>query len=240
MANSGQIDTRSVYDLGIDTASDDGSLALFATDGSGPVAVHTFHAEGTMTRSLMGEIAAFLDGAGVSPDQIGRIAVTIGPGQYGALRAGIAVAQGMALALDAPLAGINRLQADAALVTDHGAEAIVAVHLTRSGPGWAAYTRRDGVPHEVSALTLSSYEGAATDAPRPATWTGELDDALHAARDAAGRTGDTIAAAPEEPRAVAIVRLARARDAFGDPAAVDAIYLRPPPITRPREAQPEA
>ena len=34
--------------------------------------------------------------------------------------------------------------------------------------------------------------------------------------------------------AVAIVRIARVRGSFGDPAGVDAVYLRPPPITKPR------
>ncbi|MEX2374493.1 MAG: hypothetical protein WD942_02770, partial [Dehalococcoidia bacterium] len=88
---------------------------------------------------------------------------------------------------------------------------------------------------ETTAPALTSYEEAARNAPRPAVWTGELNDQLQEARDVVGRTGDTIAEAVETPRAVAVVRIARALDAFGDPASVDAVYLRPPPITQPRE-----
>jgi len=37
------------------------------------------------------------------------------------------------------------------------------------------------------------------------------------------------------PRAAAdLIRLARLHDAYGDPALVDVVYLRPPPITKPK------
>ena len=110
----------------------------------------------------------------------------------------------------------------------------------RTGPAWAVYEvmprRAREAPREVVAPSITTYEEAARGAPRPAVWAGELSDALAAARDAEGRTGDTIAAEPQMlrvPRAVAIVEIARARGAFGDPAGVDALYLRPPSITKP-------
>lgn len=223
------------FDLGIDTASDDASLGLFPGGVEEPLATYTFRPDTTMSRELLGEIASFLEGAGVNRQQIARIAVTTGPGQYGALRTGIAVAQGMAVALDVPLAGVGRLHADAALVEDPRGLPVVAVHRARTGPAWAVYEpRAGGVPREVRAPALTTDEEAARGTPRPALWTGELDEGLRAAQDAEGRTGDTVAAEPAVPRAVAIVRIARALDLFGDPATVDAIYLRPPPITEPR------
>ena len=54
-----------------------------------------------------------LAAAGVAREALTAIAVTTGPGQYGALRTGVATAQGLALALDVPLAGGRRLEADA-------------------------------------------------------------------------------------------------------------------------------
>jgi tRNA threonylcarbamoyladenosine biosynthesis protein TsaB len=223
------------FDLGIDTASDDASLALFAHGEDEPLAVHAFRPETTMTRVLVGEVAGFLERAGVERSEVARIAVTIGPGQYGGLRAGIALAQGMAVALDVPLAGVGRLLADAARAEAPAGLTVAAVHLTRTGPAWAAYAAAapGDVPRELVPPALTSYEDATQTAPRPAAWTGELDEALAAARDAERRTGDTVAEA-RAPRAVAVVRLARALDAFGDPALVDAVYLRPPPITKPR------
>ncbi len=226
-------DPGATFDLGIDTASDEGSLALFRAGEVEPLAVRRFRPETTMSRELLGVLSAFLAEAGVERASIGRIAVTTGPGQYGPLRAGIAVAQGMALALDVSLGGVGRLEADAARVESEGV--VVAVHNTRTGPAWAAYEVVAGhAPREVVSPSITSYAEAAAQAPRAAVWTGEVAEALTAAQDAEGRTGDTIAAEPRTPRAVAIVRIARARGTFGDPAGVDAIYLRPPSITRPR------
>src|SRR5690606_31809869 len=132
---------------------------------------------------------------GVDRTAIGRIVVTTGPGQYGPLRTGIAVAQGLALALEVPLAGVGRLEADAVLGAgaDGATVTVVAVHDTRTGPAWAAYeVAADGWPREVVAPSITSYAEAVERAPRPAVWTGEIVDALRAAQDAEGRTGDTI------------------------------------------------
>lgn len=50
-----------------------------------------------------------LETAGVEPRQIDGIGVTRGPGLIGSLLVGIAVAKGMALALDRPICGVNHL-----------------------------------------------------------------------------------------------------------------------------------
>jgi tRNA threonylcarbamoyladenosine biosynthesis protein TsaB len=187
----------------------------------------------------------------VARTSIAAIAVATGPGQYGALRTGVATAQGLALALDVPLAGISRLEADALphLVAraEGGApgRTVIAVHdAGRSGLAWAAYTldRPGGAPRCLAAPRLDPPAAVARLAPRPATWCGELTDALRAARDTERRSGDTdvavAAGMPAGGRAVAVVRLARLHAAYGDPALVDAVYLRPPPITLPKPHEP--
>jgi hypothetical protein len=80
---------------------------------------------------------------------------------------------------------------------------------------------------------IDTFEQCARDAPPAALWCGELSDELRAAREAARRTGDQEAL-PRARSAADIVRLARLHDAYTDPAAVDVVYLRPPPITTPR------
>lgn len=232
------------FDLGIDAASDDVSLALLDQDGA-VVAVRTWHVSTTVSRELLEQVAALLAEAGADRRQIGRIAVDVGPGHYGAVRAAVATAQGMSLALDAPLAAVGRLEADAATAgfeDDAAAPTVVAVHDTGRGIAWAAYeadpATAGGAPREVVTPSITSVEDALRLAPRPARWTGEVSDELAAritgGRDAEGRSGDTIATGPAEPRAIAVVRIARARMAFGDPGYVDAVYLRPPSITRPQ------
>lgn len=59
---------------------------------------------------LMPLVDAALDEAGVTLEDIGRIAVTSGPGLIGALLVGVAAAQGMAWARGIGIAGINHLE----------------------------------------------------------------------------------------------------------------------------------
>lgn len=234
------------YDLGIDTAADDASLALLR--GDEVVSERAWHVDTTMSRELLAQLDALLVEAGVTRQQIASIAVVTGPGTYGAVRTGIATAQGLALALDVPLAGVGRFEADAARHLDAAApeRVVVAVHEAgRSGTAWAAYTlagSTDGAPRCLVAPRLDPPDEVARTAPAPALWCGEVTPVLvQALQDAERASGDTYAdndAGAPAGRAVALVRIARARQAYGDPALVDAFYLRPPSITRakPREA----
>ena len=58
---------------------------------------------------------------------------------------------------------------------------------------------------------------------------------MRAALVAAAAGGDEEAPPESNRRSAAdLVRLARLHDAYTDPAEVDVVYLRPPPITAPR------
>ena len=222
-------------DLGIDTAAAFASLALLR--GDEVVAQRAWTIETTVSLELLGALDALLREAGLDRRALASIAVIAGPGQYGGLRVSVATAQGLALGLDVPLAGVARLEADAVPHLD-GARPVVAVHdAGRGALAWAVYAAglaTHGVPACLVAPRLDTAEVVAREAPRPATWCGELNAVLEAARDAAARSGDTVAGPSAGGRAAAAVRLARLHAAYGDPAAVDAIYLRPPSITPPR------
>lgn len=220
--------------LGIDTAADSASLALLR--GDEVIAQRAWCGERTMSRELLAQLDALLAEAGVSRQQIAAIAVIAGPGQYGPLRTGLATAQGLSLALDVPLAGVGRLEADALPHLAPG-RTVVAVHdAGRAGVAWAAYVPGTDGLRCVAEPRITTVEEAAQQAPSEALWCGELTDALRAARDAVRdsgrRSGDTDAEALPGGRAVAAVRLARMQHAYGDPALVDALYLRSPSITR--------
>ena len=223
--------------LAIDTASPEASIALGV--GSELRAERRWQVETTISRELLAEVEALLSEAGAARDALDAMAVCTGPGSYGGLRAGLATAQGMALALDVPIAAVGRFEADAALYLGSAAvgRPVVAVHQAgRAGLGWAAYARPASgeLPIELVPPTMSSVEECAQRAPAGAIWCGELSDELHAARAAAGRDGDAIAFPANRSRAAAILELARKRDSYDDPALADAIYLRPPSITPPK------
>jgi tRNA threonylcarbamoyladenosine biosynthesis protein TsaB len=222
-------------DLGIDTASDDVALALL--DGEMTLAEHGWAVQTTIAAELLERLHVLLGEAGVARDAISTIAVDVGPGGYGGLRAGVAVAQGLALALDVPLAAVGRLEVDA-YPHLHSAPAgtpVVAVHEAGRGRiAWAAFAldAPGAAPRTVVEPRIDDPGTAAEEAPAGATWCGEISPALRAPLEGRG----SVRFAEQRGRsAVDVVRLARLHDAHGDPALVDVVYLRPPPITKPRE-----
>ncbi|MDA0351670.1 MAG: tRNA (adenosine(37)-N6)-threonylcarbamoyltransferase complex dimerization subunit type 1 TsaB [Chloroflexi bacterium] len=222
--------------LAIDTASAAASVAL--GDGDTLRAERRWTIETTISQELLAAVAALLSEAGVHRAAIEALAVCVGPGGYGGLRAGVATAQGMALALGVPLAAVSRLEADAApyLAAAPPGRAVVAVHdAGRSGLAWAAYARPAPGAPEVALMgpTMTSAVECAQTAPAGAIWCGELSDTLAEARSAAQREGDSIAAPSSASRAAAVLELARKRASYDDPGLADVIYLRPPSITRP-------
>ncbi|MGE0133633.1 MAG: tRNA (adenosine(37)-N6)-threonylcarbamoyltransferase complex dimerization subunit type 1 TsaB [Dehalococcoidia bacterium] len=220
-------------ELGIDTASQ--TLAVAVLDGERVLAERRWRIETTASRELLEGIEAVLHEAGIDRDAIEAVAVDVGPGAYTGLRSGVATAQGLALGLGVPLAGVARLEADAFPHLAPGTPVVAVHNAGRSGLAWAAYVPCDapeaGPPEALSAPRLDTPEDCARLAPAHAAWCGEITDELHQARADAGRTGDTDAAGGENGRSAAdLVRLARLHRAYTDPAAVDVIYLRPPSI----------
>lgn len=62
---------------------------------------------------LPGQIEAIIKEAGVSFNDIDRIAVNIGPGSFTGIRVGVAMARGLALALKKTAVGVNNLEVSA-------------------------------------------------------------------------------------------------------------------------------
>lgn len=60
--------------------------------------------------AMNGVIREAMDLAGVKPDDLTAVAVTIGPGLPGSLAAGVSAAKALALAWDKPLVGVNHLE----------------------------------------------------------------------------------------------------------------------------------
>ena len=225
------------FELGIDSASSEAAVAVL--DGDRVLVERRWTVETNYSRELLGGIDAALREAGVARDALAAIAVDAGPGGYSGLRTGVATAQGLALALEIPLAGVSRLET-AAFPHLRGGAPVVAVHEAGGGRlAWAAYEAGSPAPIapiELEAPRLDEPAECLRLAPEGARWCGELSDELLAALEDAG-VGATVPVEANARSAADLVRLARLHEAYGDPALVDVVYLRPPPITRPAARQ---
>lgn len=98
--------------LALDTALDACSVGLAIKEGGAVRLVRRSlmlgrgHAEHLMT-----ELANLLAEAGLTYQDLTRLAVTVGPGSFTGLRVGLATARSLALALDLPLIGASSLDA---------------------------------------------------------------------------------------------------------------------------------
>lgn len=103
--------------------------------------------------------------AGVSLRDVDAVAVTSGPGLVGALLVGVSAAEGLALALDRPIYGVNHLAAHVAVDRlVHGDIPEPAIALLVSG-GHSSLLRVDDVTLDVTPLgaTLDDAAGEAFD-----------------------------------------------------------------------------
>ncbi|NDF42896.1 MAG: tRNA (adenosine(37)-N6)-threonylcarbamoyltransferase complex transferase subunit TsaD, partial [Actinobacteria bacterium] len=103
--------------------------------------------------------------ARVTLHEIDAFAVTAGPGLVGALLVGVAAADGLAVALDKPLYGVNHLASHVAVdLLTHEEEIKPTIALLVSG-GHSSILRVDDVTGEIQALgqTVDDAAGEAFD-----------------------------------------------------------------------------
>jgi tRNA threonylcarbamoyladenosine biosynthesis protein TsaB len=127
--------------LGIETATRLCSIGLAAPGGPARelnVEVGNAHAE-----RLPECVRTILDGAGLSTDGLGGVAVSIGPGSYTGLRIGLAFAKGLCFAAGKPIVAVPTLDAWLRLAPPAHPAACGLMH-SRKGEVFRAVYRRNG------------------------------------------------------------------------------------------------
>ena len=115
--------------LAIDTSANYCSVAVVDCESTNVLAeiskdIGRGHAE-----ILMSEIEDGLAAAGVSYNDLTKLAVTIGPGSFTGVRVGMAVARGLRLSLSIPLIGVSTLEAAERHAKELGVSGPIAVML---------------------------------------------------------------------------------------------------------------
>lgn len=94
--------------VAIDTSGAMSGLAIMADDGT-LLAEQSWYSERRHSEQVLAQLDAMCRLVDVTPTQIRRIAVSIGPGSWSGIRVGISIAKGIAIANDAAVVGINAL-----------------------------------------------------------------------------------------------------------------------------------
>jgi tRNA threonylcarbamoyladenosine biosynthesis protein TsaB len=185
--------------LAIDTATRHVSLALH--DGASLIAETSWRAGDYHTVELAPQVALMLRRAGVEPARLAGLAVAIGPGSYTALRIGLALAKGLALAHGVPLCGVltpdilMRAQpawtGKAFAILQAGRRRILAAPYRWQAAGWepAGETR----VLEWALLLDELAEAPALEVGGPTLLCGEIDEA---GREGLRRLKDRVKLAP--------------------------------------------
>ncbi|MCY4366106.1 MAG: tRNA (adenosine(37)-N6)-threonylcarbamoyltransferase complex dimerization subunit type 1 TsaB [Chloroflexi bacterium] len=97
--------------LAIDTSTRNAGVAL-AQEGR-VISSRSWRSAVNHTSELMPAVSYLLEGAGLKVHDLDGFVVALGPGGFSALRVGMSVAKGLAIATGKPLAGIGTLDAEA-------------------------------------------------------------------------------------------------------------------------------
>ncbi len=97
--------------LAVDTSTRYAGVAL--ADGGRMVSCRSWFSSSNHTTELMPAVSATLRDRGVSPNDLDGFAIALGPGGFSALRVGMSVAKGLAMAAKKPLLGVGTLELEA-------------------------------------------------------------------------------------------------------------------------------
>lgn len=223
--------------LALESATGACSVAVWV-DGS-TVAHERLDVPRGQAEILLPLVARVCGAAGIAISAFDRLAVTVGPGHFTGLRAGLAAARGLALAAGRPLVGVTTLGAVALGVpAAESADAVVLVALDskRAEPYVQAFDAALRPLEPPGARDIASYAAAwhAAVPARRIVVAGDAAAPLHDALVALGADARR-SAAPPLPDAMLVAALAATMPLPAGPPTP--LYIHPVETTSPRPRQ---
>ncbi len=206
---------RCIRVLALDAALDRGTAGL-VVDGRLIVQCGTDARQGAAVE-LPAMVDVLLTEAGLAPDQLDMLAVTVGPGSFTGIRAALALAHGLALAVGIPVIGVTVGEALAAALSGLGKRMLwTAIDSKR----WRIFLERDA--------TIIACEAAALPMPQgPVAIAG--DAAVEVAARLAARGADVLLTDARQPSVLGVVAAGERRLAGQlPPRPALPVYVDPP------------
>ncbi len=223
--------------LAIDTSTDTASVAL-VQDGE-VLAELTWRSGQNHTVELLPQLAHLLNQAKLNLQSISGIIVAKGPGSFNGLRVGISTAKGLAFSLGIPIVGINTLEVEAYQHAGIGLPICPIFNAGRDEIATAMYQRQDSEWCRLVAEHITTVEALCTQITTKNIFCGEFIPIIASLLRKQLKDWAVIpASASRLRRAGFLAELGLKRLKAGDydnPATLQPIYLRRPPITQPKQ-----
>ena len=225
--------------LAIDTSTRNAGIAL--VNGEGHVLrLVQWRSQHNHSVELLPAIQAMLTAESTEVRHLAGIAVALGPGRFSALRVGISVAKGLAVAWALPLIAASTLECEAYPLRAAGLPVATLLDAGRGELAWALFNEVQGRFQQNAPEEIASPEQLLPRLPSPVLLCGEgLQDHADAITDtAASLSQDVRLATPylSGLRISSLAHLGHARLVSGEtqnPATLQPAYLRRPTITEP-------
>jgi tRNA threonylcarbamoyl adenosine modification protein YeaZ len=219
--------------LAIDTSTDTASLAL--TQDSKVLAELTWHCGQNHTVELLPHLTCLLKVSGTDLQAISGIIVARGPGSFNGLRVGVSTAKGLAFSLNVPIIGISTLEAAAYQHSETGLPICPIFNAGRGEITTSTYQQQDTEWRQLTVEHIDTLENLFSAITTKTIFCGDLTTPAIAQLKKLGQRAVSLPPVARLRRAGFLAELGRLRLAAGDnddPARLQPLYLRRPPITK--------
>ena len=222
--------------LAIDTSTDNAGLAI--VQESLVLAELNWHCRQNHSVELMPRLTWLLKQAEIDLKSLNGIIVARGPGSFNGLRVGVSTAKGLAFSLGIPLAGIGTMEAAAYQYAETGFPICPIFNAGRGEIAAAIYQKRGKQWRQIIAQHITTADNLCSHISSKTIFCGEPPMAvLEQLEEKLGQKAIIPSPASGLRRAAFLAELGVKRLEAGDcdqPASLQPIYLRRPPITQPK------
>ncbi len=223
-------------ELSIDTSTNIVSLVL-SQEGEA-VAELSWHSRQNHTVELMPNLVSLLKQTKTTLSSLSAIFIARGPGSYNGLRVGMSTAKGLAFALNLPLISISTLEIEAFPFAYTGLP-LCPIHNAGRGEIVAAIYQQKQGWHCLIAEHITTVDALIRQIKEPTLFCGEIpSEVVPQLQQELGKQAIIPEAMVRQRRAAYLAALGWQRyqnSDYDNPATLQPLYLRQPPITQPKK-----